>query len=164
MTFDDELRRLRRRFPHLAKKLSAEQERTSTRPSIGKTRLTEARTPDFQQGEHSPTQPPPKHAPAPTAKSASVPLAETFDRESAAKKEASLSRSKASAPFYELYVGKRSTGITIRPDATWRAMWRIHWADGRPPSDIVNLSRAKDAALASRRIGPRDQHYWKHKP
>lgn len=36
--------------------------------------------------------------------------------------------------------------VTVRPDAQWPSMWRLHWPDGSI-SDMVNLSRAKDAAM-----------------
>jgi hypothetical protein len=45
-----------------------------------------------------------------------------------------------------LYIGRRDTGITVCPDARHPNMWRIRHRDGRL-SDIVNLARAKDAAL-----------------
>jgi hypothetical protein len=45
-----------------------------------------------------------------------------------------------------LYVGNKFTGIWIQSDEKWPSMWRVHAAD-RQPSDIVNLTRAKDAAL-----------------
>jgi len=47
---------------------------------------------------------------------------------------------------WRLYIGTKSTGIVVRPDEKYPSMYRIHWAD-RPPSDMVNLSRAKDAAM-----------------
>lgn len=46
----------------------------------------------------------------------------------------------------ELYIGQRSTGVSVRTDATWPTMWRVHQGDR--VSDIVNLTRAKDAAVA----------------
>jgi hypothetical protein len=46
-----------------------------------------------------------------------------------------------------LYIGNRSTGVTLRPDSRWPQMWRVHSRDGRV-SDMVNLTRAKDAAVA----------------
>jgi hypothetical protein len=45
-----------------------------------------------------------------------------------------------------LYIGKRFSGVSVRPDATWPGMWRVHTADGQV-SDMVNLTRAKDAAI-----------------
>jgi hypothetical protein len=46
---------------------------------------------------------------------------------------------------HRLYIGNKSTGIVIAPDDRYPSMYRVHWPD-RPPSDIVNLTRAKDAA------------------
>jgi hypothetical protein len=34
---------------------------------------------------------------------------------------------------------------TVKPDPDWPGMWRVHMPDGHV-SDMVNLSRAKDAA------------------
>jgi len=45
-----------------------------------------------------------------------------------------------------LYIGKGFTGVTVRQDANWPGMWRVHSPDGRV-SDMVNLTRAKDAAV-----------------
>jgi hypothetical protein len=39
------------------------------------------------------------------------------------------------------------TLVYVVPDAVYAGMWRIAWPDGRL-SDMVNLSRAKDAAMA----------------
>ena len=39
-----------------------------------------------------------------------------------------------------------SVVATVEPDATYAGMWRIKVGDG-PLSDMVNLSRAKDAAV-----------------
>ena len=46
----------------------------------------------------------------------------------------------------KLYIGKQYTGISVEPDARWPSMYRVHWPD-QPPSVMVNLSRAKDAAM-----------------
>ena len=46
----------------------------------------------------------------------------------------------------KLYLGTKFTGITVQPDEKYPDMYRVHWAD-RPPSDMVNLARAKDAAM-----------------
>jgi hypothetical protein len=43
--------------------------------------------------------------------------------------------------------GRRGAIVTVVPDATYPQMWRIRYSDGRL-SDMVNLSRAKDAAVA----------------
>jgi hypothetical protein len=48
-------------------------------------------------------------------------------------------------PELRLYLGTKSTGIVVAPDEKYPTMYRVHWPD-RPPSDMVNLSRAKDAA------------------
>jgi hypothetical protein len=45
-----------------------------------------------------------------------------------------------------LYIGKSFTGVTVRKDANWPGMWRVHSADGQV-SDMANLTRAKDAAI-----------------
>jgi len=46
----------------------------------------------------------------------------------------------------KLYLGIKFTGITVQPDEKYPDMYRVHWPD-RPPSDMVNLARAKDAAM-----------------
>lgn len=46
---------------------------------------------------------------------------------------------------YQLHIGRQKPGVSIRPDLAWRGMWRVHQGDR--VSDIVNLSRAKDAAI-----------------
>lgn len=56
---------------------------------------------------------------------------------------------------YRLFKFAKDTGITVQPDATFPAMWRIHWADGSV-SSMCNLSRAKDDARQS--VG---NSYWK---
>ena len=55
---------------------------------------------------------------------------------------------------WRLFRGTRVTGVTVRPDVNYRGMFRVHWPDtpgGRGPralaSDMVNLTRAKDAAM-----------------
>lgn len=45
----------------------------------------------------------------------------------------------------KLYFGKVFTGVTVEPDGQWQAMWRI--CLGNRKSDMINLSRAKDAAM-----------------
>jgi hypothetical protein len=45
-----------------------------------------------------------------------------------------------------LYIGKQITGISIERDTVWPHMWRVR--NGRDLSDITNLTRAKDAAIA----------------
>jgi hypothetical protein len=41
----------------------------------------------------------------------------------------------------------------IVPDSNWSGMWRIAWPDGRL-SDMVNLTRARDAAQVIAERGP----------
>jgi hypothetical protein len=48
--------------------------------------------------------------------------------------------------LYALHINRRSTDVTVRPDIRWPGMWRMH--KGGRVSDMVNLSRAKDAALS----------------
>jgi hypothetical protein len=45
---------------------------------------------------------------------------------------------------WRLRIGTKLTGLVLREDAKFPKMWRIHYK-GRV-SDMVNLSRAKDAA------------------
>jgi hypothetical protein len=47
---------------------------------------------------------------------------------------------------FALYVGRKKTGVSIKPDAVWPKMWRVH--QGERVSDMVNLARAKDAAIS----------------
>src|SRR5215471_17379681 len=59
---------------------------------------------------------------------------------------------------WQLYAGGKFTGIVVRPDDKWPTMWRTHMT-GRPRSDMVNLTRAKDAAciwakLSDRHLAP----------
>ena len=49
--------------------------------------------------------------------------------------------------IFELHINKRSTGVTVRPDTVWSGMWRVHRANG-DASDMLNLRRAKDAAIS----------------
>jgi hypothetical protein len=61
-----------------------------------------------------------------------------------------------------LHIGRKDTGFTVQPDPAWPQMWRIHAPDGRV-SDMVNLTRAKDAAVAwarPRGLGGDDKAYW----
>jgi hypothetical protein len=67
-----------------------------------------------------------------------------------------------------LYYGNaRKPLARIVPDGRWPGMWRISWSDGRL-SDMVNLSRAKDAAIALCERGPparnRRLFHWKKEP
>jgi hypothetical protein len=67
---------------------------------------------------------------------------------------------------YELRYGQsRKVLARVLPDDKYPTMWRIHWPDGEV-SDMVNLSRARDAAraLARRRYPELDQSkgwHWK---
>jgi len=46
----------------------------------------------------------------------------------------------------------------VRPDEKYPTMWRIHWPDGEV-SDMVNLTRARDAArVLARKKYPRLPH------
>jgi hypothetical protein len=61
-----------------------------------------------------------------------------------------------------LHIGRQLTGFTVRPDAVWPGMWRVHAADGRV-SDMINSHRAKDAALAwarPRGLGGNETVHW----
>jgi hypothetical protein len=65
---------------------------------------------------------------------------------------------------YRLHYGKSSKILAwVRPDPQYPDMWRVHLADGHV-SDMVNLTRAKDAAtvLARRRypVLTRDAWHW----
>jgi len=62
---------------------------------------------------------------------------------------------------WRLYLGTKSTGIVVASDEKYPNIYRIHWPD-RPPSDTVNLSRAKDAAMNwAGRAGGQDKHRLK---
>jgi hypothetical protein len=67
-------------------------------------------------------------------------------------------------PEYELYDGDKSTGIVVAPDSKYPAVYRIHWPD-RPLSDMVNLTRAKDAAMrwAARQGSRGNRLNWKRR-
>ena len=48
---------------------------------------------------------------------------------------------------YSLHYGKSTKVLAeVIPDNEYAGMWRIRWPDGQL-SDMVNLSRAKDAAM-----------------
>jgi hypothetical protein len=53
---------------------------------------------------------------------------------------------RASCAGYELQIGNVPVGVTVEPDPRWPAMWRAR--SGERLSDMVNLTRAKDAAIA----------------
>ena len=59
-------------------------------------------------------------------------------------------RATAGAPRmdeWRLSIGSRFTGVIVCADDQWPGMWRVHAPDGRV-SDMVNLVRAKDAAIS----------------
>jgi hypothetical protein len=57
-------------------------------------------------------------------------------------------------PSLALHSGRACKPMaTIIPDDRWPGMWRISWPDGRL-SDMANLSRVKDAAIALCERGP----------
>jgi hypothetical protein len=47
---------------------------------------------------------------------------------------------------WRLSIGNRFTGLVVCPDPRWPNMWPIHF--GGRISDMVNLARAKDAAIS----------------
>ena len=42
--------------------------------------------------------------------------------------------------IFDLYIGRKATGVSVQPDATWPNMWRVH--QGANVSDMVNILRA----------------------
>lgn len=57
--------------------------------------------------------------------------------------------------IWRLRIGTKLSGITVEQDTRYPDMWRVHSSNGRI-SDMVNLSRARDAALVhARAIGDR---------
>jgi hypothetical protein len=65
---------------------------------------------------------------------------------------------------YDLHIGRKRTGVSIKPDSVWPKMWRIHQSDC--VSDMVNLARAKDAAIGwarPRGLGPSEIARWHHR-
>jgi hypothetical protein len=62
---------------------------------------------------------------------------------------------------HQLYIGRSFTGVTVEPDPKWPSMWRIR--KGEQLSDLVNLTRAKDAAITwarSRGLGGQGVAVW----
>jgi hypothetical protein len=56
--------------------------------------------------------------------------------------------------MHALYYGRSKTPLAwVKPDERYPSMWRIHWPDGEV-SDMVNLTRARDAAVAGAERGP----------
>jgi hypothetical protein len=51
------------------------------------------------------------------------------------------------ASEWQLYIGRRFSKVIVRPDIGWPGMWRVRSPDGEL-SDMVNLARAKDAAIS----------------
>jgi hypothetical protein len=77
-------------------------------------------------------------------------------------------RALAGGDTLALYYGNaRSPLVRIVPDGTFPVMWRMSWPDGRL-SDMANLSRVKDAAIAICERGPparnRRLFTWKKDP
>lgn len=65
----------------------------------------------------------------------------------------------------DLYIGNKRTGITVFPDSEWPNMWRIKNKEGRV-SDMVNLTRAKDAAVSwarPRGLGSSEIAKWRNR-
>ena len=53
-----------------------------------------------------------------------------------------------------LHYGQAQTPLVrVEPDSVCPGMWRVVWPDGRV-SDMVNLARAKDAAMTLAERGP----------
>lgn len=73
-----------------------------------------------------------------------------------------------------LHIGNKRTNISVQPDPTWPGMWRIHQGGlyggaGVEISDMLNLARAKDAALSwlgNRRASGSEKVRWhtRHTP
>jgi hypothetical protein len=63
--------------------------------------------------------------------------------------------------MHHLHIGRRKTDVSLRPDPVWPRMWRVH--DGDRVSDMVNISRAKDAAISwarPRGLGAGEVVHW----
>lgn len=61
-----------------------------------------------------------------------------------------------------LKIGNKFNGIEVVQDAKYPSMWRVRRADGSL-SDMVNLARAKDAALSAARprgLGGHEDFSW----
>ena len=62
----------------------------------------------------------------------------------------------------ELIIGRRRTDVFVCPDQKYPSIWRVLHPDGRL-SDRLNLTRAKDAAIAlarSRGLGRGEVIRW----
>jgi hypothetical protein len=81
--------------------------------------------------------------------------------------EAKASPTTNQVAYYLYYGNSRAPLARVLPHARYVGMWRIAWPDGRV-SDIVNLARAKDAAMAwgERNTPGKDRNRlgWKKKP
>ncbi len=70
----------------------------------------------------------------------------------------------ASKTYRLLYGRARRPLATVVPDTRWPDMWRIALPDGQL-SDMVNLTRAKEAAVAIAERGPPSRYrrllWWK---
>jgi hypothetical protein len=77
---------------------------------------------------------------------------------------AASARSQREAPViiaHRLYIRLKFTGVSVEPDATWSNMWRVRM--GGRLSDMGNLTRARDAAIAwarSRGLGKGEIAAW----
>ena len=67
----------------------------------------------------------------------------------------------APTAILKLYIGNSFTGVTVEPDAGYPSMWRIHM--GQLKSGMVNLTRAKDAAIVwacPKGLGGNEVAHW----
>lgn len=67
---------------------------------------------------------------------------------------------------YVLHYGKSKKPLAwVKPDERYSGMWRIHWPDGEV-SDMVNLTRARDAVRLDVQQGPPPlnarRFHWRH--
>jgi hypothetical protein len=65
---------------------------------------------------------------------------------------------------YQLRIGTKATGLVLRPDDRHPNMWRIHYRG--EVSDMVNLARAKEAAVSwvrPRGLGGGERKKWDHR-
>ena len=63
-----------------------------------------------------------------------------------------------------LHIGRKCTGISVYPDVKWPQLYRIHRGDWA--SDMVNLARAEEAAIAVARprgLGRTETISWNHR-
>jgi hypothetical protein len=74
-----------------------------------------------------------------------------------------IATASAPATVQALHIGVRFTGVTIEREGVC-AMWRVR--QGSERSDIINISRAKDAALAWARpkgLGGEEVVHWRRR-